>query len=177
MIKQTLKILSRWYTTQRRAVQSQWYTFRVKERAQEVGNNLTVRGYSIVNSNTKLGDNVNFMGLQIRGDGSVTIGDNFHSGPGVRILTRNHNFDAGDAIPYDDTYIRKPVHIEDNVWLGVDVNILPGVQIGEGAIVQAGSTVVDDVPNGAIVGGHPAKKFAERDMKHYRSLKKQKKFY
>jgi acetyltransferase-like isoleucine patch superfamily enzyme len=61
--------------------------------------------------------------------------------------------------------------------VGVDVIILPGVQIGEGAIIQAGSTVVDDVSPGAIVGGHPAEQFKQRDMEHYKSLKQEGKFH
>lgn len=149
----------------------EWYTFLVSREAASVGPDLLVQGPSHVSSETHLGTNVNFNGLHVRGGGPVAIGDNFHSGPGCRVLTRNHNYDDGDAIPYDATYIVKGVEIGDNVWFGVDVTVLPGVTIGEGAIVQAGSTVVDDVPDGAIVGGHPAEVIAYRDMEHYRELK------
>ncbi|MFC7136070.1 acyltransferase [Halobaculum litoreum] len=159
------------------AIERRWFTLKVREVAEETGEPLRVNGPSRVNSNTVLDDNVNFNGLQVMCDGRLTIGDNSHSGPGVRILTRNHNHDAGTAIPYDDTYVRNPVRTGDNVWLGVDTTVLPGVEIGEGAIVQAGSTVVDDVPSGAIVGGHPAEQFAERDMDHYNRLKEQGRFH
>lgn len=98
------------------------------------------------------------------------IGDNFHFGPGIRILARNQNYDNGDAIPHNDTYCYQLVYIENNVRLGVDTTVLSGVHIGEGAIVQAGSTAVSDVPAGAIVSGCPAKQFAERDMEHYYEL-------
>ena len=54
----------------------------------------------------------------------------------------------------------------------MDVTILGGVTIGEGAIVQAGSTVVSDIDRLAIVGGSPAKKFSTRDETHYFNLKK-----
>jgi len=67
--------------------------------------------------------------------------------------------------------------IEDNVWLGHRVIILGGVTIGEGAIIQAGSVVVKDIPKYAIAGGHPAKVFKYRDIKHYNRLKKEKKFH
>jgi len=137
---------------------------------------LKVNGYTYVTPRTVLGRNVNFNGLVVRGNGNVTIGDNFHSGPECVILTRNHNFE-GTAIPYDATYDCKDVVIGDNVWLGMRVMVLPGVTIGEGAIVQAGSVVVTDVPRYAIVGGHPAKVFGQRDAAHYERLKAEGRFH
>jgi acetyltransferase-like isoleucine patch superfamily enzyme len=50
-----------------------------------------------------------------------------------------------------------PVHIEDNVWIGFDACVLPGVSIGAGSIVAAKSVVVEDVPRYSIVGGNPAR--------------------
>ena len=81
-----------------------------------------------------------------------------------------------DAISYDDSYVREDVAIGDNVWFGVNVIVVPGVEIGEGAIIQAGSVVTDDVPKGAIAGGHPAEVFSYRDMEHYERLKREGKF-
>ena len=54
--------------------------------------------------------------------------------------------------------------------------ILSGVKVGEGAIIQAGSVVVSDIPPCAIAGGHPAKVFKYRDKAHYDKLKYEKKF-
>ena len=51
----------------------------------------------------------------------------------------------------------KPIHIEDKTWLGSNVTVLPGVRIGEGAIVAAGAVVTKDVPENTVVGGVPAK--------------------
>ena len=85
--------------------------------------------------------------------------------------------DRLEAIPYDDTVISKDVVIEDNVWLGNRVIVLPGVTIGEGAIIQAGSVVVKDIPKCAIAGGHPANVFSSRDKDHYEKLKKEGKFH
>lgn len=127
--------------------------------------------------NTFLGKNVNFNGLVISGRGRVEIGDNFHSGTECMFICQNHNFDSGNAIPYDNTYILKDICIEDNVWLGNRVIVLGGVTIGEGAIIQAGSCVVDDIPACAIAGGHPAKVFASRDVEHYKRLKLEGKFH
>jgi len=129
-----------------------------------------------LSSNTYLGKNCSFNGMEIRGFGQVIIGDNFHSGRDILIMTSFHNYE-GKEIPYDSTYINKDVIIEDNVWIGARVIILGGVKIGEGAIIQAGSIVTKDVPKYAIAGGHPAKVFSYRNKEHYEKLKKQGKFH
>ncbi len=138
---------------------------------------LRMNRYSRVTENTILGKNVNFNGIKIKGKGKVVIGNNFHCGEDCLIITDVHNYDKGKAIPYDDTYIVKDVIIEDNVWLGDRVIILGGVRIGEGAIIQAGSVVVKDIPKYAVAGGHPAKVFKYRDIEHYEKLKKEGKFH
>ena len=139
---------------------------------------LRVNGPSRVTGTTVLGKNVNFNGMEIGGGGNVTIGDNFHSGRDCLIISQNHKYDGGNAIPYDSQeYICKDVVIEDNVWLGDRVIVLAGVTIREGAIIQAGSVVVKDIPRYAIAGGHPAQVFRYRDIKHYERLKKEGKFH
>ena len=71
----------------------------------------------------------------------------------------------------------KNIFVEDNVWLGNRVIILGGVTIEEGAIIQAGSVVVSDIPKCAIAGGNPAKVFKYRDIEHYEALKANKQFH
>ncbi len=136
------------------------------------------RPFSItrLSSNTYIGKNCSFNGLKVYGDGKLIIGDNFHSGVDISIITQNHNFE-GDELPYDSTWILKDVIIEDNVWIGSHVRILGGIKIGEGAIIQAGSVVVKDIPKHAIAGGHPAEVFAYRDKEHYEKLKTLRKFH
>jgi len=153
------------------------YTLKIYRKALKVGRGLKVNGKSTVSSNTILGSNVNFNGINIQGCGKVIIGNNFHSGPECLIISQNHNYDNGKSIPYDSTYICLDVEIHDNVWLGSRVIILGGVKIGEGAIIQAGSVVVSDVPKCGIAGGHPAKVFKYRDIKHYEQLKRENKFH
>jgi acetyltransferase-like isoleucine patch superfamily enzyme len=153
-----------------------YYKTKAHETAQAVGPGFYTNGKINLNSNTKIGENVHLHGLNVRGSGAVTIGDNVHAGTDCEILTANHNYDEGDAIPYDDTFVVQPVTIEVCVWLGIDVTLLPGVTVGEGAIVQAGSVVTNDIPEGAIAGGHPAEVFARRDMDHYEKLKSAGKF-
>lgn len=172
----TIEILENIKNDYYRPVKNEYYRREIRKTAKEVGSDLWVGGETDVNSNTVLGDNVHFYGMSIRGDGPVTIGDNFHSGSGCEIITEYHNYDTGEAIPYDDTYVTEAVDVGDNVWFGIDVTVLSGVSIGEGAIIQAGSVVTKDVPKGAIAGGHPARVFDQRDMDHYEKLKTEGKF-
>ena len=101
----------------------------------------------------------------------MSIGSYFHSGVDCRIICQNHNYDFWEKIPYDSTYVLKSVVIDDFVWLGDRVTILPGVHIGEGAILQAGSVVSKSIPPCAIAGGNPATVFKYRDREHFYSLK------
>ena len=160
-----------------KTLKRKYHTFLVTCIAKKVGSGLKVNGRSIVSRNTILGNNVNFNGMKILGQGVVVIGDNFHSGPGCLIMNSYHNYDNGSAIPYDSTYIHKDVTIEDNVWLGSNVTVLGGVHIGEGAVIQIGSVVVSDIPPLAIAGGHPARVYKYRNKDHYFRLKKEAKFH
>ena len=92
------------------------------------------------------------------------------------MVSQNHNYDHGKAIPYDDTYIAKDIVIEDNVWLGDRVIVLGGTVIEEGAIIQAGSVVIGTIPKYSIAGGHPAIVFKTRDIPHYLELKRDGKY-
>ncbi len=170
-----LKIFVKFFLSFVKKVKKIFYTYKVKAICQSYKEPLRVNNRSVVNNKTKLGQNVNFNGMIIEGAGAVTIGDNFHSGTECKMITQTHNYE-GTSIPYDRTYILKDIVIEDNVWLGDRVMILGGVVIGEGAIIQAGSVVVSDVPKCGIAGGHPAKVFKYRDKAHYYQLKKENKF-
>lgn len=115
-------------------------------------------------------------GTFIECSGGVKIGKHFHVGRGLTIFSTNHNYGSTESIPYDKSYIDKPVEIGDCVWAGANVSLVPGVTIGEGAIIGMGAVVTRDVPEGAIVGGNPAKIIGYRDMVTYRKLKKEGKF-
>lgn len=109
--------------------------------------------------------------------GGITIGEYFHTGRGLTIFTTNHNYSSKTAIPYDKISIKKPVVIEDFVWCGSNVTIVPGVTIHEGAVIGAGAVVTNDVPPGAIVGGNPAQIIKYRNMEMYHKLKAEKAFF
>lgn len=100
----------------------------------------------------------NFTGnfnLTILDEADVTIGDNVFIGPGTTLCTVIHAYDA--ARRNAGIMRALPITIRDNVWIAANVTVLPGVTIGERAIIGAGSVVTRDVAAGTIVAGNPAK--------------------
>ena len=87
------------------------------------------------------------------------------------MYTVNHDYN-GRLLPYDDNYIKRPVRIGRNVWIGFGVTILPGSVIEDGAIIGAGTTVAGRVLKGDIIGGSIGKVIKSRDMHHYGELDK-----
>ena len=158
-------------------VRRAYWTSRAKLKCKSYGEELRVNYKCHFTKNTVFGSYDNFNGMKIQGEGIVKFGNYFHSGEDCRIITDNHNFDFGTEIPYDSTKIVKDVTIGDFVWIGTCVIILGGVEIGEGAIIQAGSVVVSDIPPYSIAGGAPAKVFKMRDVEHFKELKQQGKFH
>lgn len=86
---------------------------------------------------------------------AVTIGDQTQIGPGVQILTADHPCDA--AMPRAGIECGRPIRIGANVWIGGGAIVLPGVTIGDDAIVGAGAVVTRDVSHGVTVVGNPAR--------------------
>lgn len=138
------------------------------------GCDVTIDGDVHINAPSRviLGDG-SYIGPEtiINSRGGFYLGN--YSGLGFRctVLTVNHQYAGADSIPYGKRLIVQPVHIEDCVWVGANVLILPGVKIGEGAIVGAGSVVAGDVPPLTIVMGNPARKVGSRDKDHFEDLK------
>ena len=104
--------------------------------------------------------------------GGIKIGNNVQFGPQVFIWSSNHNYYSPKKLPYDNKQIDKLVTIEDNVWIGAKASIIPGVTIGEGAVIGMCAVVTKDVPSCAVVGGNPAKVLKYRDIDTYNKLKK-----
>ena len=136
---------------------------------------IRANGFTRLSRQTEVGQNVHFNGFKIYGKGNCKIGNNFHSGFGCIVVNSFHNYN-GEALPYDNTNINKEIIIEDNVWLGVNVTLLGGCHIEEGAIIQAGSVVSGKISKCAIAGGHPAREFSKRNIKKYEELKAKKMF-
>lgn len=107
----------------------------------------------------------------IDGAGGVVVGEGSIVAPGVTIYSRTHNFDENlTALPFDNVMLVAPVSVGRYVWIRAQVTILPGVHIGDGAIIGAGSVVSKDVPAGAIVVGNPGRVVRYRDMETFERL-------
>ena len=112
--------------------------------------------------------------LQLRGNLYIDSGTII--GPRLKVHTSNHRWE-GEMLPYDDIYLVEDVYIGQNVWIGADVTLMPGVRIGEGAVIAACSCVTKDVPPLALVGGCPAKVIKYRNKEKYEKLKSEEKIY
>lgn len=105
-----------------------------------------------------IGSHCNFAtGVFITGGGGVKIGDWVGFGPDVKVWSVNHRFEDADRPWLLQGWDYKEVHIEDDVWLGANTFVMPGVTIGKGAIVSAGSVVNKSIPAYALVAGNPAR--------------------
>ena len=109
---------------------------------------------------TDCGKNIRFgervfvnSGCRFQDQGGITIGDDALIGHNVVIATLNHATDPAERATTEPA----PVRIGNSVWIGANATILPGVTIGDGAIVAAGAVVTKDVPPNTIVGGVPAR--------------------
>lgn len=103
-------------------------------------------------------DNNSSIGINSDLIGPITIGANVMMGPECAIYTVNHQHNRTDIPMIEQGYTHpKPVIIEDDVWIGRRVIILPGVQISKGTVVAAGAIVTKSFPPYSIIGGNPAK--------------------
>jgi len=124
-----------------------------------------------------LNDNINInRGANINSVGGLYIGSNTGLGMNCTIVTWEHHHLYADKIPYDEVIELKPVIIRDFVYIGANVKIMPGVEIGEGAIIGMGSVVTKKVPPLAIVIGNSAQVVFYRDKEHFLKCKNERKF-
>lgn len=125
----------------------------------KIGTNVTIHHGCkfLFLQNISLGNNVfiNF-DTTIDGQGGVTIGDNVTIGPDCNIWTTNH-VTSDLSKPINTQGMKaKPIIIHEDVWIGVNTIVLPGVTIGRGAVIGAGAVVTKDIPDYAIAVGNPA---------------------
>ncbi len=110
--------------------------------------------YTDCGKNITIGKNVFINACcRFQDQGGITIGDDCLIGHNVTIATLNHDFNPQKRANLNPN----PVKIGNKVWIGSDSTILPGVEIGDGAIIGAGSVVTKSVHANTIVAGNPAK--------------------
>ena len=110
--------------------------------------------YSDCGKNITIGKNVFInSGCRFQDQGGITIGDGALIGHNVVLATLNHDFSPKKR----STMHPAPIIIGKNVWIGANATVVPGVKIGDGAIIAAGAVVTKDVPKNAIAAGVPAK--------------------
>lgn len=101
--------------------------------------------------------------FQCMSAGGLTIEDHTMISLICTIATNNHDV-------YDRHVITcKPVHIKKNVWIGVNVIILPGVTIGENAVIGAGAIVTKDIPDNAVAVGNTARVIKYLDSEKFKN--------
>ena len=121
--------------------------------------------YSVVESfaciNNAVGDVIigdhTRIGLHNTIIGPVTIGSHVNLAQGITITALNHNFSDAEKRIDEQCVNTTPVVIEDDIWIGANAVILPGVTIGQHSVVAAGAIVTKDVPPHSLVAGVPAK--------------------
>ncbi|HIS23027.1 MAG TPA: sugar O-acetyltransferase [Candidatus Cryptobacteroides intestinipullorum] len=120
--------------------------------------------------NIEIGENF-FMNMNcvILDGAKVTFGDNVFVAPGCGFYTAGHPLDAerrNAGLEY-----ALPIRIGNNVWIGAQVCVLPGVTIGDNTVIGAGSVVTKDIPSGVLAAGNPCRvirPITEADAARYR---------
>ena len=98
----------------------------------------------------------------IRCTNNIQIGDSVKISQLVTIVDGQHEFIDKNLDIGEQGYEKNSIVIEDNVWIGANSVILPGVKIGKGAVVGAGAVVTKDISNYSVVAGNPAKTIKSR---------------
>ncbi len=104
--------------------------------------------------------------VYVDGFGGVSIGDGVRIAHRATIMSSDHRYQRRDRPVRTQGLVRRPVRIEDDVWIGCNATVLGGVTLGRGCIVAAGAVVTHDVPPFAIVGGVPARVIGQRGDEH-----------
>ncbi len=114
--------------------------------------------------NLTVGSDVDFaLGVVVTTSGKVSIGNRVLIGYRTQILSTNHLIPKQRKRIFGSGHQKKPIKIADDVWIGANSIILAGVEIGEGAVIAAGSVVTKSVRPYTIVGGNPATLIRKRD--------------
>ena len=88
--------------------------------------------------------------------GKIYISSNCIIGPRVILRTANHNFENVNMLKKSQGHTKRDIHIGENVWIGANVTVLPGVSIGKNSVIGAGAVVTKNIPENCLAVGVPA---------------------
>lgn len=136
--------------------QKQLRAFATRLIVNSAGKNINIEKGAVFSKQLIIGNNSG-IGVNCVINGKCTIGDDVMMGPNCQVFTINHVFSSIN-IPMNcqGESEEKPVIIGNDVWIGANVIILPGVKIGDHSVIGAGSVVTKSIPNYAIAAGNPA---------------------
>lgn len=136
----------------------------MRKYAKFVGGGVNIGRKCFIHKNTEIGDNSG-VGYACEINNGVRIGKNVMMGPYVLIYTQNHCTRNADIPMREQGMLNiQPVTIEDDVWIGGRVCILPGVTIGHGSVIGACAVVSKDVPPYSVVVGNPGRVVKNRKI-------------
>ena len=124
-----------------------------------LGRRSVVESYCCINNavgDIVIGDHTR-IGIHCTVIGPVCIGNHVNLAQGITVTALNHNFADTNKRIDEQGISTQPVVIGDDVWIGANAVILPGVTVGSHSVVAAGAVVTKDVPENCVVGGVPAK--------------------
>lgn len=124
-----------------------------------IGRQSVVESFSCINNavgDVVIGDHTR-IGLHNTIIGPVSIGSHVNLAQGITVTALNHNFSEPNKRIDEQGVSTQEIVINDDVWIGANAVILPGVTIGSHCVVAAGAVVTKDIPDGCIVAGVPAK--------------------
>lgn len=156
MLIQTIRAITNFIILRQASIRANFYGFFIKKMGKSVRfmhnvrildpQRVSIGDYTYVNHNT-----------DIYGQGGVTIGKYVLIGQNCNIMSVNHAFSDYKKPIALQGIITGPIRIEDDVWIGANVTVLPNVVIHKGAIIGSNAVVTKDVEAYSIVGGVPAK--------------------
>lgn len=167
LIKKTIKFILNFYIHLTHRFSPLYLKIKVwKIRGAKIGKNIKIQNNVQLNGckNINIGDNC-FLGEGVKliaYDAPISIGHHCLIASDVILITRSHNYDDIHKNISEQGYKNKPIIIGSNVWIGFRCIILPGVIIGDGAIIAANSVVTKNIPPNKIYGGMPAQLIKER---------------